>query len=145
MKEIMFNVSDLLHEVPYADDQCVDRLIGSLKKRNGIKHVRFDTAEASDPQLCISFDEAIISASHIEHIATETAGKLDDTFGHLWIKMREVRDRNHRQAVTSLLKNFKGVKMVSIVSTGWIFLEFNRYITQEAVLLELIEKMDLVV
>lgn len=144
MNTLVLNISDLLHEVPNADDQCVDRLIGSLEKRNGIKQVRLDI-EAPSPQLCIYFDEAIISASQIKHIATQTAGKLDDTFGHLWIKMREVRNRNHRQAVTVLLKNFKGVMTVSVVSTGWIFLEFNRYITQEAVLLELIEKMDLVI
>lgn len=145
MNTLVLNISDLLHEVPNADDQCVDRLIGSLEKRNGIKQVRLDTEEDSNPQLCVYFDKEIISASQIKHIATETADKLGDTFGHLWIKMREVRDRNHRQAVTSLLKNFKGVMTVSVVSTGWIFLEFNRYITQEAVLLELIEKMDLVV
>lgn len=144
MNTLVLNISDLLHDVPNADDQCVDRLIGSLEKRNGIKQVRLDIEEPS-PQLCIYFDEAIISASQIKHIATQTADKLGDTFGHLWIKMREVRNRNHRQAVTALLKNFKGVMTVSVVSTGWIFLEFNRYMTQEAVLLELIEKMDLVV
>ena len=145
MGELILKLSNLLHEVLNFEDQCIDRLTGSLEKRDGIKQVRFDAAEASDPQLCISFDEAIISASQIEHIAAETAGKLDDIFGHLWIKMREVRDRNHRQAVTSLLKNFKGVMMVSAVSTGWIFLEFNTYITQEATLIELIDKMDLVI
>lgn len=144
MKKLVLNISDILHQVSSAEDQCIDRLTGSLKKRNGIKQVGLDT-EASSPQLCINYNEEIISANKIVHIATKTADKLNDTFGHLWIKMREVRDRNHRQAVTSLLKNFKGVMNVLVVPTGWILLEFNTYITQEVVLLELLEKMDVVI
>ncbi|HLR31089.1 MAG TPA: hypothetical protein VK074_01275 [Fodinibius sp.] len=145
MKKIVLDISDVLHQVANAEDQCIDRLKGSLEKRNGIKRVRLDTREAENPQLCVSFDEGIISASQIKHIAAETADKLGDTFGHLWIKMRAVRNRNHRQAVTALLKNFKGVMNVLVIPTGWIFLEFNKYITQEATLIELIDKMELVI
>jgi hypothetical protein len=144
MNTLVLDISDVLHPVANAEDQCIDRLKGSLEKRNGIKQVRLDTEEPG-PELCIYFDEGTILASQIKHIATQTAGKLDDTFGHLWIRMRAVRDQNHRQAVTTILNNFKGVMNVLVIPTGWIFLEFNRYITQEAVLLELIEKMDLVV
>ncbi|MCW9706262.1 hypothetical protein [Fodinibius salsisoli] len=144
MNTLVLDISDVLHQVANAEDQCIDRLKGSLEKRNGIKQVRLDTEEPG-PELCIYFDEDIISASQIKHIATQTAGKLDDTFGHLWIKMRAVRDRNHRQAVTTLLNNFKGVMNVFVIPTGWIFLEFNKYITQEATLIELIDQMDFVI
>lgn len=145
MKKIVLDISDVLHPVANAEDQCIDRLKGSLKKRNGIKRVRLDTEVGSSSQLCVYFDEDIISASKIKHITTQTADKLDETFGHLWIKIRAVQDRNHRQDVTTLLNNFKGVMNVLVIPTGWIFLEFNKYITQEATLIELIDQMDFVI
>jgi hypothetical protein len=145
MKELILDLSDLLLDEPEAQDQCIDRLIGSLEKRNGIKKIEVKKNRQSTPQLHVHFDEEHISEDHIRHIAMQTGKKLDETFGHLWIKIQEVRDNHHTRAVTTLLKNFKGVMNVLIVPTGWIFLEFNTYITQESVLKELIQKMDLVI
>lgn len=145
MSKLILDVRDVLDDVSGGDDQCIVRLIGSIEKRNGVNQITLKQNEKSILQLHIYFNEELISEDQIKHIAGQTGKKLEDTFGHLWIKIQEVSDHNHQQAVTALLKNFKGVMAVSVVSTGLILLEFNRYIIQESLLRELIGKIDLVV
>jgi copper chaperone CopZ len=145
MKKLILDVSDLLNHKAESGDQCIDRLTGSLKKREGIKKVELNENKKSAPQLCIYFDEEHTSEDRIKQIAQETGDKLDKTFGHLWVKMKSVNDTSHLEAASTVLLNIKGVMNVLVVPTGWIFLEFNKYITQESILRELIEKMDLVI
>ena len=145
MSKLIVYIRDVLDDVSGGEDQCIDRLIGSIEKRDGVNKITLKQNEESTLQLNINFNEKVISEDQIKHIAVETGKKLEDTFGHLWIKIQEVSENNHPRLVTALLKNFKGVMAVSVVSTGWILLEFNRYMTQESLLRELIGKLELVI
>ena len=145
MKKLILNVSDLLNHETEGDDQCIDRLTGSLQKREGIKKIELNENKKSAPQLCIYFDEEHTSEDRIKQIARQTGKQLDDTFGHLWVKMKSGHDAKKLEAASTVLQNFRGVMNVLVVPTGWIFLEFNKYITQESILRELIKKMDLVI
>jgi hypothetical protein len=145
MKKMILDVRSVLHNEADAEDQCIDRLMGSLEKRTGVHDITLRQNKKSTLQLHIHFDAEHISAERITYIARQTGKKLDHTFGHLWIKIQEVHDNDHCLAVTALLKNFKGVINVLVVPTGWIFLEFNTYITQESILRNLIKKMSLIV
>jgi hypothetical protein len=59
--------------------------------------------------------------------------------------MREIQDTKRVEAATTLLENVKGVMNVLVIPTGMMIVEFNKYVTQESIIRELIEKMDLVV
>ena len=145
MSYLHISLHTLLQNVGEFEDKCIYRLVGSLKKRDGITTVEVTREDKSQPQLLIKFDSDVISKGQIQHIARETGKKLDKTFGHLWIKVQEIQDTKRVQAATTLLKNLKGVMNVLVVPTGWIILEFNQYITRESILRELIDKMGLVI
>lgn len=145
MNSLHISLYTVLQDISDEEDKCVDRMIGSLKKRNGITAVKVTEDQKSQPQLLIKFDVDIISENQIRQIVQKIGKKLDKTFGHLRIKVQEIQDTQRIQATTALLKNLKGVMNVLVVPTGWIMLEFNKYITEESLLLDCIEKIDLVV
>jgi Cd2+/Zn2+-exporting ATPase len=145
MDSLRISLQPILEDITDSKDECIDRLVGSLKKRKGITTVEVTKEEASPPQLSITFKPNIISESQIRKIVRETGKKLDKTFGHLRVKIHEIQDIHRLEATVTLLKNVKGVMNVLVAPTGMMIVEFNKYITQESIIRELIEKMDLVV
>lgn len=145
MDSLRISLQPILEDITDSKDECIDRLVGSLKKRKGITTVEATKEEASRPQLSITFKPNIISEGQIRKIVRGTGKKLDKTFGHLRVKIQEIQDIHRLEATVTLLKNVKGVMNVLVAPTGMMIVEFNKYITQESIIRELIEKMDLVV
>jgi len=145
MDSLRISLQSILSNIEDVEDKCVDRLVGSLKNRDGITAVEVTEDQNCRPQLLVKFDADIISNGQIQHITRETGKKLDKTIGHLRIKVQEVQDTQRIQATTTLLKKLKGVMNVLVVPAGWIILEFNQYIIGESILRELVDKMNLVV
>lgn len=145
MNSLRISLQPILHDIENSKDLCIDRLIGSVKKRDGIIAVELDNEKTSQPQLLISFDPDKISKEHIQEIVLKTGKTLDKTFGHLWIKAQDLPNEQRQNATTNLLKNVKGVMNVMVIPTGLIMIEFNKYITEESILTELIEQMGLVI
>ena len=145
MDSLRITLQSILEDITDSKDECIDRLIGSLKKRDGVKAVELIEAQTQEPRLSIKFNSDKILEDQIRKIVRDTGNKLDKTFGHLRIKMREIQDTKRVEAATTLLENVKGVMNVLVIPTGMMIVEFNKYVTQESIIRELIEKMDLVV
>ncbi|HBQ58757.1 MAG TPA: hypothetical protein DD671_03810 [Balneolaceae bacterium] len=142
MEIIKIELGKLLKSVSDSRDFCIDRLLGSLKKREGILNIKKSESVTDKPQLTISFDPEIISEHQVKRMVQETANSLDQTFGHFQIRSKEFTDSENLKATASVLKNMKGVMNVLIVPTGSLFIEFNKYITQESILNEVIKNLN---
>jgi hypothetical protein len=147
MEIMKIELGKLLRSVSDSRDFCIDRLLGSLKKREGILDIKKLDIKKSEsvtdkPQLTISFDPEIISEHQVKRMAQETAKSLDQTFGHFQIRLKEFTDSEKLKAASSVLKNLKGVMNVLIVPTGSLIVEFNKYITQESILNEIIKNLN---
>ncbi|WP_441000454.1 hypothetical protein [Fodinibius sp. SL11] len=145
MDSLRISLQPILEDIADSKDVCIDRLVGSLKKRDGINTVKLIEAQTQEPRLLIKFKSDVISEDQIRKIVRETGKKLDKTFGHLRVKIQEIQDIHRLEATVTLLKNVKGVMNVLVAPTGMMIVEFNKYITQESIIRELIEKMDLVI
>jgi len=145
MDSLLICLQSILDDIEYLEDMCIDRLIGSIEKRKGIISVAINKKKMPGTELSIKFNPDTISGDQIRVIVVETGKMLNKTFGHLCIKVKEIKTNHHAEAISNILKNVKGVINVLAVPTGIIMVEFNKYITQESVLRDLIEQMGIVI
>ena len=142
MEIIKIELGKLLKSVSESRDFCIDRLISSLINREGILDIKKSNLVTDKPQLTISFDPEIISEYQVKRMVQETTNSLNQTFGHFQIRLNEFKDYGKLKAASAVLKNMKGVMNVLIVPTGSLFIEFNKYITQESILNEVIKNLN---
>lgn len=142
MEIIKIELQKLLKSVSDSRDFCIDRLTSSVKNRKGILDIKKSESTTGKPQLTLCFDPEIISEHQVKRMVQETANSLDQTFGHFQIRLKEFTDSEKLKAASSVLKNLKGVMNVLIVPTGSLIVEFNKYITQESILNEIIKNLN---
>lgn len=140
MNNIILNIQDYLPQLSSVEDQSITRLISSLEKRKGIYGIELLNHPSRPISLSIKHDISIITASQIKQITHTIANNLNRIFGHLLVKASDLYENYNPQLITVFLKNCAGVTYIFTEPSGWINLEFNRYITEETRLIECINK-----
>jgi hypothetical protein len=140
MNNIVLNVQNYLQQISSAKDQSITRLISSLKKRKGFGRIQLLNDSAKPIGLSIQHDPDIITSQQITQITQTIADNLNRIFGHLLVKINDIHSKHNVKSAYKLFKNCRGITHVLAEPRGWVDLEFNRYITQEARLVKCINK-----
>ena len=78
MKKTQIEIPILLPEIPDEKDQCVQRLITSLKDEKGIDDVHIK--EGTPAEICIHYDPNVISLKKVKQIS-KPSESLSKTYG----------------------------------------------------------------
>lgn len=144
MEKTRINLDILLPGVPDERDECVTRIIKSLKGKRGIDKVHIVPEGGNKKaQLCFHYDPSIISISTLEQLAGKAGADITAHYGHLLIETIGVRHPRHARIIEADLRRRKGILNVSVSGTGFIQLEFKKNETSEETVLHQIKKAGL--
>src|SRR5690606_5891260 len=121
----------LLPEVTDAADRCVERLLSELSGRKGVEKVHIlEATESGAAQLCIHFDQSVLSLQRIRQLVDAAGAKVSEQFGHAaWTV--DVTHTRRARTVTDLLRTIPGVLEANVSASGAAVIEFDRSVTSE--------------
>ncbi len=121
----------LLPEVTDAADRCVERLLAELSGREGVAKVHVLPATDSAPaQLCIHFDQSVLSLQRIRQLVEAAGAEIAEQFGHAaWTV--EVPHARRAQTFTDQLQSIPGVLEANVSASGEARVEYERAVTSE--------------
>lgn len=121
----------LLPDVVDAADRCVERLLSELSGRGGVERVHVLAATESAPaQLCIHFDQSLLSLQRIRQLVEAAGAKIAEQFGHAaWTV--EVPHARRARTFTDQLQSIPGVLEANVSASGAARVEYDRSVTSE--------------
>ena len=92
MEKIQVEIPILLPEIPDEKDQCVERLLISLKNQKGIEdaHVK----EGDPAEICIHYDPEVISLKKVKTLARQSGANLTERYQHLLLNVKGIRHQS---------------------------------------------------
>ena len=121
----------LLPDVVDAADRCVERLLSELSGREGVERVHVVSATESGPaQLCIHFDQSMLSLQRIRQLVEAAGAKIAEQFGHAAWTI-EVAHARRARTLADLLRTIPGVLEANVSASGAARIEFDRSATSE--------------
>jgi len=144
MEKTRINLNILLPQVPDERDECVQRIISELQYRRGIDKVHVvPHADGATAQLCFHYDPQVISVNRVEQLAKEAGASIAAHYGHLLIETSGVRQPRHARVVEETLSSKKGIQSVAVSGTGFVQVEYDRQITTEERVLQMVKEAGL--
>lgn len=129
MEKTKINIDILLPEVPDEQDKCVNRVIKSLRSKQGIELVHIVLkGNGQKAQLCFHYDPSVISLSTLKELAKKAGAEITGRYGHLLLETSGIRHVRHARLLEDELRQ-KGIQTVSVSGTGIIKLEFDKEVT----------------
>lgn len=121
----------LLPEVTDAADRCVERLLSELSGRKGVEKVHIlEATESGAAQLCIHFDQSVLSLQRIRQLVDAAGAKVSEQFGHAaWTV--DVTHARRARTLADLLQTIPGVLEANVSASGAARIEFDRSVTSE--------------
>lgn len=130
MHKTKINLNTILPEIPDESDECVNRVIDSLKNKRGIDEIHLvPHDEETAARICFHYNAAQISIDEVTQHAANVGAKISEKYGHLLIEVSGIRFPRHARIIEEDLKKSSGIVNVSIAATGFIQLEFDKTIT----------------
>ena len=121
----------LLPDVPDAADRCVQRLLSELSGREGVDKVHvLEAAGSGTAQLCIHFDQSILSLQRIRQLVDAAGAKVAERFGHVTWTI-DVPHARRARTLADLLRAVPGVLEATVSASGAARIEFDRSVTSE--------------
>jgi len=144
MEKTRINLDILLPEVPDERDECVQRIISELQFRRGIDKVHVvPHAEGAKAQLCFHYDPQVVSVNKVEQLAKEAGASIAAHYGHLLVETSGIRQPRHARVVEESLKSKKGIQSIAVSGTGFVQLEYDKKITSEESVLQMMKEAGL--
>lgn len=140
MNKIILNIHDYLKQISSEKDQSITRLISSLENRNGFGRIRLLNDPTQPIALSIQYNPGIIIGQQIIQVTQTISDNLNRIFGHLLVKISDLYSKGNPENAKKLFRTCRGVTHVLTEPYGWVDLEFNRYITEEARLVKCINQ-----
>lgn len=120
----LLQIDQFLPDVPNAEDACVQRLIGSLKGRSGIRRV-YIAGMGPAASLCIHAENAQWDRERLIRVVTALAEQLMRRIGHFQWHLRELSTSLLEEAA-QLLRSKRGVLEAHVDSPEEITIEYLR-------------------
>lgn len=146
MKKHKIEIPVLLPAIPDEKDHCVSELIKKLEYRDGVEKVHVsENSENGLPQLCFHYNSDKISLNKIEKLARRIGAELTEKYGHLLFEVRGIRHARHARIIEKSLLNLKGILEVSVSSSGFVRIEYEKSKIDKSRIDEILKKRDLVI
>ncbi|MGN6134189.1 MAG: heavy metal translocating P-type ATPase, partial [Aureliella sp.] len=133
----------LLPGIPDHEDRCVERLIDSLRAKQGIADAHVIQAEHPEPgKLCIHFQPDELSLAEVEQAAQRAGATLDATIGHVLLRSRPMHARL-ATAHTAKLSGEAGILEAVVAPDGTVRVEFDKQTISEEKVLAILSSLGL--
>lgn len=143
IEKLQLDIPVLLPEVTDAADACVDRLIASLRGRDGVEEVHVvRQTEGSRAKLCIHFDPGALSLARIREIAKAAGAGISERFGHAVWQVEGITHQRRARTIGDRLRALPGVLDAEADASGDVRVEFDRLATSEDAIKTLLTDMD---
>ena len=132
----------LLPDVPHEADACVGRLVGELAGRHGIDQVHVLPAVGDDQaRFCIHYRPEVLSLGRIREIAEGAGARITERFGHILWQTGGLSNERRARTVSELLQRTSGVLEAVATVAGPVRIEFDRTLTSEGALRQVLDDM----
>jgi len=141
MEKLKINIPVLLPDLIDEKDQCVDRIVGILKNKNGIDdaHIKRD----GPASLCIHYDPEIISLKQVKRLAEQSGLELTEQYQHLLLDVKGIRHQRHARSIEQSLGKTRGILESVASMAGVIRLEWDSELINKQQVLQAVEKAGL--
>ena len=132
-KEIVVNdkleldIPVLLPDLPDAADACLDRLVSTLSRREGVERAHVICLDGDAPAaLCIHFDADLLPLPRLREIVRAAGAEITERFGHAVWQVTGINHERRARAVSEALGAVPGVVQASASAGGSIRVEYDR-------------------
>ncbi len=137
-KKVKLELKLLIPNLPDAQDACVGRLTELLRSKAGIDDAHIsDEPQPKSDRLCIHYDPSKVSLSEVRELAQRAGADLARRYGH-FVQRSQSMHAGRASAIQSRLAREQGVLEAAVSSDGTVRVEFDRDVTQEAVLAQVL-------
>src|SRR3546814_1181716 len=112
--KLELDIPVLLPDLPDAADACLDRLVSTLSKREGVERAHVICLDGDTPAaLCIHFDAAKLPLPRLREMVRAAGAEITERYGHaIWQvtgisherRARTVRSEEHTSEIQSLMR-----------------------------------------
>ena len=97
--KLELDIPVLLPDLPDAADACLDRLVSTLSKREGVERAHVICLDGNTPAaLCIHFDAAKLPLPRLREMVRAAGAEITERYGHaIW----QVRSEEHTSELQS--------------------------------------------
>jgi Cd2+/Zn2+-exporting ATPase len=132
----------ILPGVPGEADACVGRLVGDLEGRGGIDQVHVLPASGDEPaKLCLHYRPDVLSLGRIREIAEAAGARVTERYGHLLWQTGGLSHERRARTVSEFLRRAPGVLEAVNTVAGPVRIEFDRSLTSEGALRQLLDDL----
>jgi Cd2+/Zn2+-exporting ATPase len=137
-KEVVMNdkleldIPVLLPDLPDAADACLDRLVSTLSKREGVERAHVICLDGNTPAaLCIHFDAAKLPLPRLREMVRAAGAEITERYGHAIWQVTGINHERRARTVSDALCALPGVVQASASTSGSVRVEYDRRETTE--------------
>jgi Cd2+/Zn2+-exporting ATPase len=132
LERIKIDLDMVLPDIPGEKDQCVNRIVGELRGKDGIDKVHITAATTlAKAKLCFHYNPRIITVDRIRRLAEQAGAKITSRYHHLLLSVSGIRHQRHTRLIEHKLSSAEGILSVSVSGNGMLLLEYDREMINE--------------
>ena len=140
--KLELDIPVLLPDLPDAADACLDRLVATLTKREGVERAHVICVDDDTPAaLCIHFDAAKLPLPRLREIVRAAGAEITERYGHAIWQATGINHERRARTISDALCALPGVVQASASSGGSVRVEYDRRMTTEEEVLSALRKL----
>ena len=130
--KLELDIPVLLPGLPDAADACLDRLVSTLSKREGVERAHVICLDGDTPAaLCIHFDAAKLPLPRLREMVRAAGAEITERYGHAIWQVTGINHERRARTVSDALCALPGVVQASASTSGSVRVEYDRRETTE--------------
>ena len=140
--KLKLDIPVVLPQVSDESDACVQRLNAELVGRAGVEEAHVVASGPDGPaHLCIHYDAELLSLARIRELVQAAGASLAERYGHLLWRLEGVGHQRRARTIADRLRAVRGVLEAEASAGDAVRIEFDRELTSEAVIREVLNEM----
>ena len=125
--KLELDIPVLLPDLPDAADACLDRLVSTLSKREGVERAHVICLDGNTPAaLCIHFDAAKLPLPRLREMVRAAGAEITERYGHAIWQVTGINHERRARTVSDALCALPGVVQASASTSGSVRVEYDR-------------------
>jgi Cd2+/Zn2+-exporting ATPase len=117
--KLELDIPVLLPDLPDAADACLDRLVSTLSKREGVERAHVICLDGNTPAaLCIHFDAAKLPLPRLREMVRAAGAEITERYGHAIWQVTGINHERRARTVSDALCALPGVVQASASTSG---------------------------